>query len=129
MVVESLVGIEKKIRVSSAKASWGALSKRVNRPTTLLTSRTMELANASAEALRKRISATEETLRELKEQLTQIEHGDTVKSAKTPPNSGLQWPLLPEEYKRYGRQMIVPSIGILGNYLPNNKSDPELFLI
>ncbi len=31
---------------------------------------------------------------------------------------GGRWPLRGEEYRRYGRQMIVPSVGIQGIYFP-----------
>jgi adenylyltransferase/sulfurtransferase len=83
----------------------------------------MESANASAEALRKQIEATEAELARLKAQLSQVEAGavsqriDGLSIGEE--NASLvtqqkQWPLLPEEYKRYGRQMIVPSIGIQG---------------
>lgn len=74
----------------------------------------MESANASAEALREQILVTEETLRRLKEKLAQIESDDNSNSAKNSSRCP-KWPLSPEEYKRYGRQMIVPSIGIQGN--------------
>lgn len=33
-------------------------------------------------------------------------------------SSKTKWPLSSEEYKRYGRQMIVPNIGIQGNSSP-----------
>ena len=75
----------------------------------------MESANASVEALRKQILDTEESLRELREQLAQIESRDVIKIAKNSSINELKWPLSSEEYKRYGRQLIVPSIGIQGN--------------
>lgn len=83
----------------------------------------MESANASAEALKKQIEATELELARLKAQLAQVEAGDVTQKINAleigAENAGLvtqqkQWPLLPEEYKRYGRQMIVPSVGIEG---------------
>jgi len=73
----------------------------------------MEAANASAEALKKQIKDTEEQLLRLKEQLAiweLSEHTDSL-PIRDPVT---HWPLSPEEYKRYGRQMIVPSIGIQG---------------
>jgi len=79
----------------------------------------MESANASAEALRRQISDTEETLRYLKEELAQIESRDNTTSAKNPSSDPPKWPLSPEEYKRYGRQMIIPNIGIQGTYIYN----------
>ncbi len=33
-------------------------------------------------------------------------------------SSKTKWPLSSEEYKRYGRQMIIPNIGIQGNSSP-----------
>lgn len=71
----------------------------------------METSNNRAQALREQIAATEKELQNLKEQLASIgekSYGedDTKKS---------KWPLYPEEYLRYGRQMIVPSIGMEGN--------------
>jgi chromosome segregation ATPase len=93
--------------------------KRLSRIPSQLTN--MESANASAEALRKQIDVTESELERLKAQLAQVE-ADAV-SQKIDESSARQndarlvtkqWPLLPEEYKRYGRQMIVPSVGIQG---------------
>ncbi|KAG9243129.1 molybdenum cofactor synthesis protein-like protein [Calycina marina] len=74
----------------------------------------MESANASAEGLRKQISETEESLRKLKAQLHQFEFQEKSDSAKTVSLDEHKWPLSAEEYKRYGRQMIVPSVGIQG---------------
>lgn len=84
----------------------------------------MEAINASARALREQILATEAQLQELKENLAQVEassaaqnhnHNNlpTEESVVTPQNDR-KWPLSEEEYKRYGRQMIVPSVGIEG---------------
>ena len=87
------------------------------------TTRTMDSAAESAEALRKQITATEEELSRLKAQLATVEaHENTNGVEKS--LQGLEvddagpvthkWPLSGEEYKRYGRQMIVPSVGIQG---------------
>jgi adenylyltransferase/sulfurtransferase len=83
----------------------------------------MNSTTASAEALRRQIVDTEEELRKLKEQLANIEAKDISKPLDNfssgedkdlgPATLG-KWPLLSEEYKRYGRQMIVPNIGIQG---------------
>ena len=75
----------------------------------------MESANLSAEALRSQIANTEKQLQELKQQLSEIETQDNVGL----PDDHVQaqtktWPLTQEEYSRYGRQMIVSSIGIKG---------------
>ncbi|KAG0651098.1 Sulfurtransferase uba4 [Hyphodiscus hymeniophilus] len=81
----------------------------------------MESANASAEALRKQIVCTEAELARLKLQLAQVEAGASAQETdglsideQSASPVTKKWPLLPEEYKRYGRQMIVPSIGIQG---------------
>lgn len=84
----------------------------------------MESANASAQALRKQIQATEAQLQKLKDTLAQVEASDATQrlhdlelgGSPVTEVKGNKWPLLEEEYKRYGRQMIVPSIGIQGLY-------------
>lgn len=80
----------------------------------------MDAATLSADALRKQIAATEEDLRRLKEQLASVEAQTVEKSLDglalrepSPVTKG-KWPLSAEEYRRYGRQMIVPDIGIQG---------------
>ncbi|KAH7417388.1 molybdenum cofactor synthesis protein-like protein [Cadophora sp. MPI-SDFR-AT-0126] len=92
----------------------------------------MDSATASAESLRKQISATEDELQRLKAQLASLEAqdvaaakgiagldlgaGDPVTELENgrKGESERKWPLSEEEYRRYGRQMIVPSIGIQG---------------
>ena len=74
----------------------------------------MDSANASAEALRKQISEAEDQLSLLKKQLAQVEAASTVNSIKDINLNDHKWPLSGEEYKRYGRQLIVPSVGIQG---------------
>jgi len=79
----------------------------------------------SLQSLKRQISETEAQLTALKEQLARIESNkdtDDVKEAQprepvkdeASTNGKSKWPLTPEEYGRYGRQMIVPSIGIQG---------------
>lgn len=73
-------------------------------------------------SLRARISATEEQLAGLKRDLVNAERtaaGNSESADATPriqqPNDNTrQWPLLPEEYRRYGRQMIIPQVGLEG---------------
>ena len=87
--------------------------------------RTMNSATASAESLKKQIAVTEEELKNLREQLASIEAQDEVKRGlagldlgnvtETQNKDEKKWPLSEEEYRRYGRQMIVPSVGIQGN--------------
>lgn len=84
----------------------------------------MESANASAEALRKQILETEAQLQRLKDQLAQVEAESVVQAGGVDETSisgslvteDRKWPLSAEDYKRYGRQMIVPSIGIQGMF-------------
>lgn len=82
----------------------------------------MDSANASAKVLRQQIVETEAQLKRLKDQLSQVEAALAAESVNGPPldgspvTEGTKWPLSAEEYKRYGRQMIVPSIGIQGDF-------------
>ncbi|ROV90398.1 hypothetical protein VPNG_10025 [Cytospora leucostoma] len=80
----------------------------------------MEEAKKRAEKLQLQISKAEEELRGLKEQLAQVndeEHifepvtGPTAEEDGTP---AWKWPLTAEEYDRYGRQLILPNVGIHG---------------
>lgn len=81
----------------------------------------MESENDEAQALRQLILATELRLENLKEELAEVETRGPHGRAEERPNEleGLKdskWPLTAEEYLRYGRQMIVPSIGIQGRH-------------
>jgi adenylyltransferase/sulfurtransferase len=80
----------------------------------------MDAATQSAEALKKQIATTEEQLKRLNEQLVAVEAQRSIEKAVDrlelgagPVTTG-KWPLELPEYKRYGRQMIVPNIGIQG---------------
>ncbi|KAI0430597.1 adenylyltransferase [Xylaria sp. FL1042] len=72
------------------------------------------------EQLKAQISKTEVELLQLKTQLAELEA--TSPPSKTPPVEGestepsqeWKWPLKEEEYARYGRQLILPSVGIKG---------------
>ena len=79
----------------------------------------MDQATRSAEALRRQIAVTEEELRSLREQLAAVEEKGVQNlkglSLEEDPVTR-KWPLELEEYKRYGRQMIVPNIGIQGGF-------------
>lgn len=71
-------------------------------------------------SLRTQIAAAEAQLAGLKRDLANAEKA----AAATPETAGKKkdaqngtesrWPLLQEEYRRYGRQMIVPQIGLEG---------------
>jgi len=89
------------------------------------TTKKMEAAKLSAETLRSQIAATEKQLQELRDQLAGLESPDKADSQPQQPCEEGQledtsnrdvpkWPLNQEEYNRYGRQMIVSSIGIKG---------------
>lgn len=86
----------------------------------------MEATSEAVEALKKQIAETEEKLGKLKKQLASLEvsqHGGAHPDGAPPhltENGNAQperFPLSGEEYRRYGRQMIVPSIGIEGLYI------------
>lgn len=71
----------------------------------------MESSNNKVQALKDQIVVTEKELSRLKEQLASIEENQSSGKDET---KASKWPLNPEEYLRYGRQMIVPSIGVGG---------------
>jgi adenylyltransferase/sulfurtransferase len=79
-------------------------------------------ANSDAETLRDLILQTEQRLDDLKNKLAEVErrgYSNGVSGEEPNELEGLKdskWPLTPEEYLRYGRQMIVPSIGIQGQH-------------
>lgn len=81
----------------------------------------MEAASESAEVLRKQITSTEEELRRLKSRVAALEKSkanteqQNVETFETN-NAHYEWPLSSDEYTRYGRQMIVPSIGLQGKH-------------
>jgi adenylyltransferase/sulfurtransferase len=82
------------------------------------TTEIMNGATSSAEVLRRQIAVTEEELRRLKEQLAHLEAEKSLQGLDLNEHGGPvttgKWPLEPEDYSRYGRQMIVPNIGIQG---------------
>lgn len=71
-------------------------------------------------SLRAQIASTEAQLAGLKRDLANAEKTASATSeaaGKTNGNingTGSRWPLLQEEYQRYGRQMIVPQVGLEG---------------
>ncbi|KAI9644025.1 Urmylation protein [Ciborinia camelliae] len=80
----------------------------------------MDSAEEKANALRRQIADTETELASLKLQLLSIEEkNDDTKNLTSEKDGRVtqgdsKWPMSLEEYKRYGRQMIVPNIGIEG---------------
>ena len=93
----------------------------------------MDVANVAIEKLRYHIHQVESHLHVLKQQLTIAEQSTSSNTANqhdlstsqpnvspirptTPISNGdWGWPLGADEYKRYGRQMIMPEIGLKGN--------------
>ncbi|KAJ5179244.1 hypothetical protein N7492_002454 [Penicillium capsulatum] len=73
-------------------------------------------------SLRAQIAATEAQLANLKRDLLNAERAaaadsesaDTARPTDGSKQSTGRWPLLQEEYRRYGRQMIIPQIGLEG---------------
>lgn len=82
----------------------------------------MEIARESAHQLREQIAKVEEELKALKEQLSEVEEqtsgSSPIPSLKEEENGtpAWKWPLTAEEYERYGRQLILPSVGIHGQF-------------
>lgn len=77
----------------------------------------MDNLDHTCASLRAQVAATESDLARLKRELHDAEeaasnatNGETTNNS----NGKRSWPLLPEEYKRYGRQMIVPQLGLQG---------------
>ncbi|KAI1376315.1 adenylyltransferase [Hypoxylon crocopeplum] len=89
---------------------------------------TMDLISNKAEQLREKISQTEKQLQDLRRQLEELESpvqntnevqgfGSastklSMHSTDGPPE--WRWPLKEDEYFRYGRQLILPTVGIQG---------------
>lgn len=81
---------------------------------------TMETAAQNAAQLRIQIEKVEDELKRLKEQLACAEAACSERSISNAVDSELgsgtewKWPLKAEEYERYARQIILPSVGIKG---------------
>jgi adenylyltransferase/sulfurtransferase len=67
------------------------------------------------ESLIARIQAQQREIESLKSQLA-LQAAPSVASSRAAPESSTNrpWPLQADEYKRYGRQMILPNIGLQG---------------
>lgn len=84
--------------------------------------RAMDGASRRADELRQQIAKAEAQLRELREQLTQVESAQKKEEQKLGLDAGSsadgtsrwKWPLSAGEYERYGRQLILPDVGIHG---------------
>ncbi|KAL2275576.1 hypothetical protein FJTKL_01966 [Diaporthe vaccinii] len=82
----------------------------------------MDAVKKSAQQLREQISKAEEELRSLREQLAQTEAHEKAQDQDQEAETGVasangsawKWPLEADEYERYGRQLILPNVGIQG---------------
>lgn len=89
--------------------------------TTTISTISMGSLDETCASLRAQITATEAQLAGLKRDLANAEQAaqaETATTAEIQPEDrngdGRRWPLLQEEYKRYGRQMIVSQVGLKG---------------
>ena len=73
----------------------------------------MAIPNGTAQILRRRIQSLETELEGLRKQLLETEAVE-VQNSTFDSSGDWNWPLDPEEYQRYGRQMIVPEVGLQG---------------
>lgn len=73
--------------------------------------------------LEEQIAATERQLGQLKQELTdlEIQHGPVSQETETM-NKSTEWPLRQDEYRRYGRQMIVEQVGLSGKLYPKRSA-------
>ena len=69
--------------------------------------------------LRRRIQDLETELEHLKSQLLEAEAVEAAEVVNIPtiPKDQWTWPLDPNEYRRYGRQMIMPEVALQGRPL------------
>lgn len=80
----------------------------------------MDTAEERAGQLRQQIARAEAELQALKEQLAQIESAQETQGAETngaEETAEWKWPLSAAEYERYGRQLILPNVGINGTLI------------
>ncbi|KAI1132446.1 adenylyltransferase [Nemania abortiva] len=74
----------------------------------------MDMITDKVEQLKAQISKTEDELQRLKTQLAQLEASQTPQSQPAETSQDWKWPLKEEEYSRYGRQLVLPTVGIKG---------------
>ncbi|KAI0022954.1 adenylyltransferase [Xylariomycetidae sp. FL0641] len=82
----------------------------------------MDTAAEQAEKLRQQIAQTEKELESLRSQLAALEPEPETVAASAgsagaepePPPTNWPWPLAADEYARYGRQLVLPQIGLRG---------------
>ena len=102
----------------------------------------MRHPNSAVETLRFEIATLEAQLTHLRTQLAEAESSDASKIVPNPSESvsccadnepappvapeqtcEWGWPLDADDYKRYGRQMIMPEIGLKGWFCTNNRGE------
>ncbi|OLN93210.1 Adenylyltransferase and sulfurtransferase uba4 [Colletotrichum chlorophyti] len=64
------------------------------------------------EDLRRKVAEAAVELQKLKDELAVAEK--EAQEAREAPKEPWRWPLQPDEYERYGRQLIIPNVGIIG---------------
>lgn len=82
----------------------------------------MDKLEQTCASLREQIAATETQLAGLRRELESAEKAaleikkqeDTKQDDNGDNKKSESWPLMNEEYRRYGRQMIVPQLGLQG---------------
>lgn len=74
----------------------------------------MDSAEECAVQLRQQIVKAEAQLQALKEQLAQVESALGPETSDVDGTAPWKWPLSAGEYERYGRQLILPNVGING---------------
>jgi adenylyltransferase/sulfurtransferase len=57
-----------------------------------------------------------------KEEATHRGNGEEAEPIAAPPKASARYPLLKEEYRRYGRQLIMPEVGLQGQLWLKNSS-------
>lgn len=63
--------------------------------------------------LRRKVAEAALELENLKQELQQAEE-EAQEAQDAPAQHPWKWPLQPEDYERYGRQLIIPNVGVLG---------------
>lgn len=77
----------------------------------------MSALDKTCASIREQIAATETQLDSLKRDLENAEKAAAEAKSQTADHVAQgkkTWPLLSDEYRRYGRQMIVPQFGLQG---------------
>lgn len=90
----------------------------------------MEDLEIKCASLRTEVAATEAQLARLKRELHDAEEAALKSRTQDASDAGTEaktrvkgkWPLSGEEYRRYGRQMIVPQLGLQGKKIHHERS-------